>query len=228
MSDNKYIYKTKKEKKKCEKIINKLYGDNYYIYHTTNSQNIELILKEGILKISTNMKAEDLNFGSTFYSTRIQPYLYCSIQFDDIKNMDDKYLKPHYSLILHPKILFENDTIFNKGWKGKPTKKNNCGDIDSIMINKDDKYKIKIKKLNVIKEIIKDKLLKPRDYYNTHEFLFTKNINIKDYLIGISYNTFFNETSSHINNILEKYGYRNIPVYKNEDVPLLCDILIYN
>ena len=44
MTNNKYKGKIEKEKKKCEKIINKLYGDNYYVYHTTDKKNIQSIM----------------------------------------------------------------------------------------------------------------------------------------------------------------------------------------
>lgn len=231
MSNNKYKDKTEKEKKKCEKIITKLYGDNYYVYHATFAGNIESILKDGILKISSDIEEEQLNYGSTFYGNNIPSHLYCTIKFDDIKNMDEEELRPWYTLIFHPKILFENDIIFNKGWQGKKVKGNECDEknsIDSIIIKKDDDNKSKIKTIKTIKKHIDEKI-KTRNYYNSHEVIISKNINIKDYLIGISYSS---DTGSYeiigynyITNIMKKYGYENIPLYKNEDVPSLCEIL---
>jgi hypothetical protein len=227
MSDNKYKYKTEKEKKKCQKIINKLYGDNYYVYHSTFARNIESILKDGILKISNNIEKEQLNYGSTFYGYNIPSYSYCTMKFDDIKNMDVKELRPWFSLIFHPKILFENNIIFNKGWKGKKVKGIECDDknsIDSIIINKEDNNESKIKTIKKMKEIIKNKQ-KYYNYYNSHEILFSKNINLKDYLIGISIYSYETMGYNYITNIMNKYGYDKIPLYKNEDIPSLCDIL---
>jgi len=233
MDNNKYKYKNKinKEREKCNKLINKLYGDSFYFMHITRLSNLKTILKEGILKISSNVN--DINFGYSLYENdKNPPYLYCQIVFDDMKVLNkDRDYSSTYSLILHPKILFDNNVIFNKQWEGYPIKKTEATKhiMESININKNDNYENKIKNIEKIKHIIKKKLIENKLHEEKHEFIFTKDIKIKEYLIGILYNKHYKDDIQLINNILKKYDYTNIPIYFDiKEIPTLCDILINN
>jgi hypothetical protein len=231
MSDNKYINKINKEKDKCNKLINKLYGDSFYFMHITRLSNLKSILKNGILKISSNVN--NINYGDSLYENdKKPPYLYCQIVFDDMKELNkDRDYSSIYSLLLHPKILFDNNAIFNKQWEGFPIKKNQATKhiMESININKNDNYENKIKNIKKIKNIIKEKLIENKLHEEKHEFIFTKDIKIKNYLIGILYNKHYKEDIQIVNNILKKYGYNNIPIYYDiKEIPTLCNILIDN
>jgi hypothetical protein len=105
MTDNKYKGKIKKEKKKCEKIINKLYGDNYYFLHGIYF--LEDILRSNKIKLGTHTKERNYNYNENAESL---PYVYCNIEFDKVP-INYEPLLFWYTLLLHPKILFENDNI---------------------------------------------------------------------------------------------------------------------
>jgi hypothetical protein len=222
MSNNKYKDKLNKEKDKCNKLITKLYGDNFYFMHTIKYDGLNQILKDNKLKISSNTK--ETHFGDLKYGNNRPPYLYCIAQFNDMINLN-KYNNSWPILILHPKIFFENKIIFNKSWIGTPIK-DTKGDIylDSIYINKHNTYDEKIIQLKTIKNIIKETAIKYKDYNRSHEFLFTKDINIKDNLLGIL--CLIKEEIPNINKILKKYEYNNIKIFsKIKDIPSLCDLL---
>ena len=224
MSDNKYKYKTEKEKKKCENIIEKLYGDNYYFIHGTKKKYIEDILKSNKIKIGTN--SGNMNYS---YTKELLPYVYCNIEFDNVPiNHRTELPLFHYILLLHPKILYENETIiFNKEWQIDPNE-------DSIYINKEDTDDIKKNKIKEIKNQLKEfkkrveKSLGQNSFdQNYHEVLFTKDINLKDNLIGIVCNNQFFNYTEYIEELLKKYEYNNIKIYdKITEFPLLCDLLI--
>jgi len=229
MSENKYKNKINKEKKKCNELINKLYGDNYYFIHETSKTEIEDILKSGKIKIGTHI---DNNISDPV------PYAYFNIEFDDVPLQTSPII--HYLLVLHPRILFDNGTvIYNKQWPKYP-------DSNSIYINKEDTNDIKKQKIKEIKnKLIEFQKENPKYYYkSTHEILFTSDIELKDNLIGIIYNNnlyvnnpyykyykgnknmFFNYTPI-IKKLLKKYEYNNVKLYNEiPEFPLLCDLLI--
>jgi len=216
MSDNKYKNKINKEKEKCENIIKKLYGDIYYFLHGTTETSIEDILKSGKIKIGTH--TGDRNFTHKSYLSL--PYAYCNIEFDDVPI---KYMRPLFPFILliHPKILFYHNIIFNNSWSRNP-------DTDSIYINKKDTFNNKKQKINDIKNsLIKIKSKESYFYQNDHEILFTKDINLKDNLIGIICCNYNYYPAKQIIKLLEKYGYDNIKIYDDiNEFPLLCDLLL--
>jgi len=223
MSDNKYKKKTEKEKKKCEKIINKLYGDNYYFLHGTTDKSIENILKSGKLKLGTQIEERNFNYNENAQSL---PYIYCTIEFDNV-NVNYEPVFFEYILLLHPKILFENDNvIFNKRWNKYPNS-------DSIYINKEDNFDNKKQKIKEIKEYLIElkqtiELQKVSKFnQNYHEILFIKDINLKDNLMGIVCNDYYYKNYKQIQELLKKYDYNNVKIYNEiKEFPLLCDLLI--
>jgi hypothetical protein len=225
MSDNKYKEKTEKEKDKCEKLITEIYGDNYYFMHGTTEEAIENILKSGKIKIGTH--TDERNYTHERFGHL--PYAYCNIEFDDVPINFSFPLFSHI-LLLHPRILFENDeVIFNKEWHRYPIE-------DSIYIKKEDTYNNKKQKIKEIKEYLIE-LKKGTDFYeNYHEILFTKdiklkdnllNVNLKDNIIGIISINRFNYPKKSIEELLKKYEYNNVKIYTDiKTLPPLCELLI--
>ena len=86
---------------------------------------------------------------------------------------------------------------------------------------------LKDNKLNDIKNsLIKIKSKESYFYQNDHEILFTKDINLKDNLIGIICCNYNYYPAKQIIKLLEKYGYDNIKIYDDiNEFPLLCDLL---
>jgi len=216
MSNNKYKNKINKEKEKCNKLINKLYGDKFYFLHGTTSKSIENILKSGTIKLGTHTKERN------FYKNNMAslPYVYCNIEFDDVPiNINNNYpLLFPYILLIHPKIIINHNLIFNKQWSISPTS-------DSIYINKEDNFNKNKKKLEEIKKSLIKIKNKTEFRQNYHEILFKEDINLKDNLLGIIYK--YNEDKTYILELLKKYNYKNIKIYNNiNNFPLLCDLLI--
>ena len=221
MNNNKYKNKINKEKEKCNKLINKLYGDSFYFMHITSYSSVKPILKQGKLKISSNTKERSYS-----YKKERPSYLFCLIQFDDMKELYYDNYSPIYTFIINPKILFENDIIFNDQWRGFIIEKDMATKYisESIYINNNTHAEI-INKIKTIKNIIKKIILNGRPYKISHEFLFPKDIDLKDNLLGILCKD--RQYIPEINKMLDKYGYKNIPIYTNiNEIPSLCDMLI--
>jgi hypothetical protein len=225
MSDNKYKNKLNKEKEKCNKLIEQLYGDKFYFMHGTTEYVIENILKSGKIKIGTH--TDNKNYGDI--ANESLPFAYYNIEFDDVPIKYDPMLFG-YILLLHPRILFENnDIIFNDRWNKNPS-------TDSIYVNKGDSFSYKKYKLNKIKNNLIERKKNTKFYQNYHEILFTKdinlkdnllNVNLKDNLLGIIISNDYNSNKKPIEKLLKKFEYNNIKIYEDiNEFPSLCDLLI--
>ena len=221
------------KKQKCDKLLNKIFGSNFYFVHATGD--LKSILKSGKIKISSKINKDDRSF--TFATDNPHPYAYCIAIYDDIPlNVVNNV--SIYSLLIDPRILLNEDIIFNSGWWAEPIDiKKQTNKIFSIYLNKSDSKEDRLKKLQKIKNYIETHEYVTKDngkfYYNLHEFLFCKNINLKKYLIGIVRSDY---RSNHdilemklITKIINK-KYHNVKIYErvpNETLyyPKLLDVI---
>ena len=194
---NKYLKYKNKYLKLKNITINQNGGNKnefIFVHNTTTYDNLLEILKTGEIKISSQVDSKRrIRTGDNSHD-----FIYGNIYFYDIKNMT------HFqdlTLILSPKLLEDYNIRFNKGWTGKKITE----------IKQKDKKKTKNKKLELVKEWLKNPIDLPEilrsdlSGFMLHEVVFNKNIPIDKYLIGITCNhcdeTKINEIKKHTNNI---------------------------
>ena len=219
---------TDKNKEKCDKLLKHIFGSNFYFIHSTIK--LKSILKSGKIKISTKVKNEDRSFSYIPNMTEdeeasIPPYAYCIALYDDVRLYMKDNISPH-DLLIDPRILLHENVIFNSGWFKEPINSNDENDeIFSIYLNKTDSKSERLEKLTKIKNFI-DKKISLFPYndehisYSTHEFLFTKNIDLKKYLIGIVVSSKFftiksNKPKMSILNLIKK-KYNGVKIYEKD------------
>lgn len=200
--------KYKKYKKKYIELKQQL-NNNYYLIHGTDLPHMEKILKQGYILSGKYLSDDEIRLGGW----EKLPYVYCSIYFDDIKNL------PHafgYSLIINPIIIKECGIIFNDGWQVHP------GD-NSIQIKPhDDDYD---KKMIMIKNSIK----KPKGFkinlpeIMRHEVLIKDKIDVHKYVIGLLLPG-MDEQTDMIQKILDENKYKNIKIFTTANLPNAKDL----
>jgi hypothetical protein len=177
------------------------FKNNFYFIHTTlNSDTLTKILKDGFLRPSIQLK----EFKSILSAER-RKHIYTNINFDDLKNVE--YVGG-YKLFMSPKIIYDYDSIFNRGWFVSPYD-------TSVFIYEKDDPKDKISKITSIKEYLKNPTFYPKFLiegagYLAHEMLFDKEIDLKKYLIGIECDEC---DLKELNDLLKKEGYENVKIY---------------
>lgn len=222
-----------KDKKKCLKIIKKIFGIIFYFVHGTTESQILKILEDSKIKTSNKVPESEHNFGGNKYA-------YCWGKLDDIQLKSDN-TRFNISMFISPMILLEEDVSFNTMWFGTPIKESNIdinlfiktydkenffiptGERFGIHLKKDDSLKIRIKKLKIIKKylMLSYKREKQIFYSNSHEFLFENDINLK-YLIGCLYFEDNYDITDYLNN-----HYKNVKQFhikQNEPMPNLIDM----
>jgi hypothetical protein len=208
---DKYIYYKKK-------YVDAKYNYDFLIYHSVTPPGIEKILKildDGYIKLGTDVDEKY----RVYTGANGTNYIFCNIYFPDIKNMSYWWTFTNgVGLILHPKLLYNNGAIFNKGWQGGPyTTKNN-----GFVIDKNDNYKTKRRTLMKIKKWLKNphdikEILQKNEHMN-HEIIFNKQIPIK-YIIGI---VCVNCDQKELDAIKNK-AIKNKAIEKNLNIPVYTD-----
>ena len=202
----------------AKSYLSKLYIMNYdyFIIHGTDLKRLYNILKEG--KIYAN-KYIDKKFIRLAGWERL-PYVYTNIFFNDLQNIETSF---GISLILHPKILYEQVSIFNEKWQVHPTE-------ESIYLNPFDGKKSIDEKLNLIKLKISKNLNEKNKVLQimNHELLFIARICLDDYLIGILCPGCNMNEIIKIQNLLKKYKYENVKIFDHGGVSLISNIIIKN
>lgn len=162
-----------------------------YILHSVGWENIENVLKTGILYANKYIPEERRRFAGG----EELPYVYTNIYFRDIKNIS---LGMGITLIFDSKIIYSQGLIFNDGWMVHPTN-------DSIYLNPEDGKAEINKKLKLIKNRIihRMKTSKSIDIMH-HEALFIGRIILENNLTGILCPECTDEQLSNIKNILDK------------------------
>ena len=204
LSDNSnlkiYKNKYKKYKKKYLLLKNKINCvHNYYFIHNTTYDNLINILKDGIIYPNKFLDQKNKRF-----SGYDQDYVFMNIYFEDVKIIPELY---NFTLIFHPKILYENGFYFNEGWAGfvitdslhesgdqfvKYNDKNeivrvwkNSLHIKNIDTPKQINYKLNCIRNFLINPVSLPKILKESGIM-THEILFDHPINLDNHnLLGI-------------------------------------------
>jgi len=199
----KYIkYKTKYLSIKNDKLIQEGGKNNkyYFIHNTTNYDNLISILKTGEIKISSQVEKERRKRTSGNVN-----FIFGTMYLKSLNNLTHM---PDYTLILSEKLLDDYEIRFNKGWTGN----------ELTTIKLDDNNKDKKNKLSIVKRFIKnpkdlpEKLRDPTGLM-IHEVLFSKNIPLDKYLLGITCN---NCTNEQINEIKK---YTSVNIYTSNIIP---------
>lgn len=167
---------------------------------------LEKMLKQGYILSGRYLPDSETRLGSW----EKLPYVYCSIYFDDIKNMPQSF---GYSLVIHPKIIKDKGIIFNKGWWVHPTK-------TSIFIKPNDiDYD---KKMNLIEEHVKIPF--PHIAMMNHEILIKDKIDLHKYLIALILPGEDGPIHDKIQKILEDNKYNNIKIFTTSNLPDFKDL----
>lgn len=186
---------------------------NFYFIHQTDPNNFKEILKSGILKKGKNVPKKRR------HGVLALDYVYTAILFEDLHNITQFSSN---ALILSPKILDHIDAGFNVGWAREI--KN-----DTIILEKDDSEKVKDEKLQKIRgklidiqrEISQGKRINYVYGWMNNEVLFSKNISLKKYLIGVVCIDCDDEIRKIVN---EKYD--NIKIFTElKPMPMLDEML---
>ncbi|ADO18469.1 hypothetical protein [Acanthamoeba castellanii mimivirus] len=229
-SSNNYKKKYKKYKRKyidLKKQLNYNQIHNFYFVHsTTNFSNLRDILKSGVIYPGKFLRPDQQKLSVNSED------VFANIYFEDINNLT--HLQD-FSILLHPKIIYDCGMFFNKGWQG--------GGKGDIIINATDSPVQIAHKLNEIREFLKNPILpeKIREFnpFLHHEAFFNHPISLNNgNLIGIicnhcdgSFNDYITgethkESLKIINNIINDKLYNNVKIItRNYPIPKLNELL---
>ncbi len=177
----------------------------YFVHMTKNFKNFKNIIKDGKIKIGS-----DIPIGDKYFSGYVdEPYIFANIYFNDLDNLE---WFNDLSFIIKPEIIDSQSVELIGGW----------GNLFIDKIEPNDSKLVKIKKINKIKKFI----VKPYGLPNIvlenpkfmqHEVRFNAPIDIYKYLEGISINyTDQDELKikiKRIKKILKKYNLENIKIF---------------
>ena len=108
---NKYIkYKNKYLTLKKSLLKSDCVYNFYFVHSTFNFRNLIDILKSGTIYPGKDLPPKIMGLSGSNVN---HDNIFMNIYFEDIKNLASTRT---FSLFLHPKILFDNGFIFNKGW----------------------------------------------------------------------------------------------------------------
>jgi hypothetical protein len=184
----------------------------FYFIHTSLPKNGLIdILNDGFIRKGEQLKAKQLGM-----SDPAEPFdkIFGHIYFDDVKNIS------HFwgaTIIIHPKIIMEQDITIRTNWQD---------DTHEITIKKTDTESVMKNKLMKIKKMIEhEKETSKKDDIMQHEVLFSKNISIKKYAIGISCNNADDKTFANIKDIIGKKKYKLYVERMNVKLPSLKKLM---
>ncbi len=208
-----YYKKYKKYKKKYFDLLKVVkFKYDFYFIHFTKEENLISILKDGYLKLG-----EEVPLSGKFFSGHDLPYIYSSIYFPDIKNLQQMR---YCALLLRPEIVKKYGCIFNKSMAVGPTE-------GSIFLNKIDSFEILNDKLKKIRKFLKNPDLPEKliGYYS-HEVLFSKRIQLEDNLLAIVYNVSSDKKIKKIQDVIINKPYANVKIIRDSSkFPLLKDLI---
>jgi len=185
--------------------------NKYYIYHWTQIDRLLTILEDGIIYAGKYLSKEH----PTFAWETPSPYVFTRIY---VETSLEK--KTHFglSLILHPKILYEQSSIYNPGWYSKPYE-------ESMYINIYDKNTLEETIKTVLENVIeRDELLFQKssgEIINDppmmrHELLFIARIILSDFLIGL---IIPEKETKNVKKILKKKKMEHIKIFTGDKFP---------
>ena len=154
--------------------LDELARNNFYFTHSVagGEKVLYTILKDGYLRPGKDVKHANI------YSPGDLEHVYGNINFSDLNNID---LIGNVSLQFSPQLMFDYGMIFNKGWFKYPYD-------SSIQIHESDTMEEKYKKLNEMKEYVKNPTFYPFKIsgYMAHEIMIDRAIPLNKYLISIN------------------------------------------
>lgn len=219
----KYKYLTLKAENNLKKsnMTDKTYPYDFYFVHMMfGTENIIPILKDGIMKPGKDLPERRRHL------SKYDPlkYIYANIYFEDLKNLYANNIPflPSPGLILNPDLIKKQNIIFNKGWFVSPRD-------DSIYFDKNDTTDVLNKKLNDVKDFLKNP--KPLSEYvpyvpiMTHEILFENPIPLKNNLLAITCSGCPSSEITKIKKALKKYGYDHVKLLTDIHIPSLSELL---
>lgn len=173
----------------------------YYILHGTRYfENIISILTDGEIKAGKYVSDTQRS------GANILDNVFANIYFKDIRNLDIFW---SYSIVLHPRIIYDLEAFFNEGWQGGPGTK-------SIHFMKSDDPVTFNNKIEDAKKFVKNPHTLPKLVQEfptmTHEIVFSDKVPIKKYVIGIICNQCDDTRINQIKKVLKDNNYKN---YKN-------------
>ncbi|BCS82493.1 hypothetical protein QLL95_gp0361 [Cotonvirus japonicus] len=221
MYQQKYLkYKKKyiKLKSKFNQMNNCVH--NYYFVHGTfRFQNLIDILKSGKIYSGKYLQPEQRGLCGMDPGDKGCENIYANIYFEDIDNIESTR---SFTLLLHPKIIYEKGFIFSKGWTSRK---------DIVVSASDTPIEIN-RKLNEIRDFLKNPselsefIQKSSGTYH-HEVQFDSPIELdKNNLIGIICENCNNDELKLIKEIIKDKSYDKIKIMtKTSPLPKLEKII---
>jgi hypothetical protein len=99
----------------------------YFMHTTTVFENLLDVLRTDIIYPGKDVRPEQRQH----YRINPSDYVYANIYFEDLGNIKATH---NYTLLLHPKIMYQNGFFFNKGWQKIPYRGPNVPNIDAITL----------------------------------------------------------------------------------------------
>jgi len=186
-------------------------SDKFCFYHGTHIENLPFILKDGIIKRSSDVKDKykiRKDWGGAMY-------IYGGIYFCDIDVLMDDFMTFNCYFVINKHLIKQQTMIFNTTWVGSPIqdketsnknlkkiKKKLKKDFDkfyhfSIYLDPDDSDSVLKLKLEIIYTYIKKKINSGSIYISTHEVLIPKHIKINNNITNIIVNELVVSSAVH-------------------------------
>ena len=148
---------------------------NFYFTHSVANDDLTVlyaILKDGYLRPGKDIKHANIR------SPGDLEYIYGNLNFSDLNNID---ILNNVSLQFSPELIFDYGMIFNRGWFKYPYD-------TSIWIHESDTLEEKYRKLDEVKEYIKNPTFYPFKVsgYKAHEIMIDRPIPLNKYLISVN------------------------------------------
>jgi hypothetical protein len=220
----KYIkyYEKYNNLKRSMKNVEKYTFNDFLIIHEAFSMekngfdNLVKILEDGYIKLGKDVELKYRKLGG---DENKADHIFSLIYVDEVK---DIMHTANFGLIIDPKILYERNFYFNRGWQGCVIDKSVKGtivkkSIIGLKIDTDNKIN---KKINRILKYIKHPTGVPeifkKCHFSNHELLFDEKIPLDEYVIGISCTGCDEKGLIKINNIIKNKNYK-FPIIKRYD-----------
>ena len=188
--------------KKCKDKYLKLKKNNFLILHSTKGfENLKNILRNGILKLSSDV------YGENEVGYISKPLIYTQMYFTDLENV-----KPFskYNLYFTPKILDEYSAVFHMGWRDKTLTE----------FNPNDTKKERNKKIKLVRDYLKNPVEAPQSLRDLnimiHELVFSKQLDLHKYLKAVGCHQCEIEELAQLDQIIkEEFSETNVKLLKD-------------
>lgn len=209
-----------KNYKELEYIVSNMENTNkysyYFIHNAFTIENLIQILKDGKIKKGKFVKPKFRHMSGEETASN---FIYGQIYFHDLENLTH-FWGP--SLIISPYVLDKQIVEFHRGWGSLPT-------LEEHILKPTDNAKQRNSKFSKIRKYLKNPKELPamirQSILYIHEVVFSRNISIKKYVIGITCNFADDKTMNKINKIINEKKYKLFVLRENSPMPLHRDII---